>query len=103
MADETQEYTTDPSSPGAQVWTLHDNAAQQPMLDRAQALFAKGGLAGAEAYHIHRELLASHRAHYDQNVAARIELGAQVTREKSTETREGARGGRPRDETRPGI
>ena len=77
--------------------------AECPLLDRAQALFAKGGLAGAEAYHIHRELLASHRAHYDQNVAARIELGAQVTREKSTETREGARGGRPRDETRPGI
>ena len=43
--------------------------------DAMLAINAKGGFAPAEAFAIHRDLLASHGAEYDPNVRARIERG----------------------------
>jgi len=51
----------------------------EPLLTRAQALFANGGFAGAEAFHIHRALLEEHEAEYDPLVASRIGLGSSFT------------------------
>jgi aspartyl-tRNA(Asn)/glutamyl-tRNA(Gln) amidotransferase subunit A len=46
-----------------------------PQFDAMLAINAKGGFAPAEAFAIHRDLLASHGPHYDPNVRARIERG----------------------------
>ena len=43
--------------------------------DAMLAINAKGGFAPAEAFAIHRDLLANHGAEYDPNVRARIERG----------------------------
>lgn len=46
-----------------------------PQFDVMPAINAKGGFAPAEAFAIHRDLIASHAAEYDPNVRARIERG----------------------------
>jgi aspartyl-tRNA(Asn)/glutamyl-tRNA(Gln) amidotransferase subunit A len=46
-----------------------------PQFDAMLAINAKGGFAPAEAFAIHRDLIASHGAEYDPNVWARIERG----------------------------
>jgi len=46
-----------------------------PQFDAMLAINAKGGFAPAEAFAIHRDLLASHGSEYDPNVRARIERG----------------------------
>ena len=43
------------------------------------AINAKGGLAPAEAFAIHRDLLAGHASEYDPNVRARIERGRNLS------------------------
>ena len=50
-----------------------------PELDELPTIFAGGGLATAEAYHWHRELLASDGDRYDQRVRRRIEPGAELS------------------------
>ncbi|MCP3911692.1 MAG: amidase [Actinomycetia bacterium] len=50
-----------------------------PELDELPTINAKGGLATAEAYHWHRELLASRANQYDQRVRIRIEPGVDVS------------------------
>ena len=52
--------------------------AAQPLED-LPAINSGGGLAAAEAYHHHRELLATHGDGYDPRVASRIQAGAQQT------------------------
>ncbi len=47
-----------------------------PELGELPTINAKGGLATAEAYHWHRDLLAEHGDRYDQRVRRRIEPGA---------------------------
>ncbi len=48
-------------------------------LSELPAINAKGGIAAAEAYAHHKELIASHGAQYDQRVRTRIESGAVIT------------------------
>jgi len=48
---------------------------EAPVLARAQGLYAGGGFAGPEAFHIHRPILALHRDKYDPRVASRIAAG----------------------------
>ena len=48
-----------------------------PELDRLPEIHAKGGLAAAEAYHVHRDHLARDSAAYDPRVASRIAKGAE--------------------------
>ncbi|MBM3619712.1 MAG: amidase [Alphaproteobacteria bacterium] len=50
-----------------------------PMLDELPAINAKGGLAAAEAYAWHRDLIARKSDVYDQLVAVRIQRGAQIS------------------------
>lgn len=50
-----------------------------PGFDEMLSVNAKGGFAPAEAYSIHRDLLARHADQYDPNVRARIERGARVS------------------------
>jgi aspartyl-tRNA(Asn)/glutamyl-tRNA(Gln) amidotransferase subunit A len=51
-------------------------SVRMPTLDRVAALFDKGGIAAAEAYALHKPLLASKAAEFDPRVRTRIELGA---------------------------
>jgi aspartyl-tRNA(Asn)/glutamyl-tRNA(Gln) amidotransferase subunit A len=46
-----------------------------PQFDAMLAINAKGGFAPAEAFALHRDLIASHGPEYDPNVRARIERG----------------------------
>jgi len=46
-----------------------------PQFDAMLAINAKGGFAPAEAFAVHRDLIASHGPEYDPNVRARIERG----------------------------
>jgi aspartyl-tRNA(Asn)/glutamyl-tRNA(Gln) amidotransferase subunit A len=50
-----------------------------PLVDEMQTVNAKGGLAPAEAFSIHRERLAEHASEFDPNVRVRIERGGNVT------------------------
>ena len=50
-----------------------------PELRDLPSINAKGGLATAEAYHWHRDLLATGADQYDQRVRVRIEPGADIT------------------------
>jgi len=50
-----------------------------PELNELPRINAKGGLATAEAYHWHRDLLAEHGDRYDQRVRVRIEPGRNQT------------------------
>ncbi|MCP5026648.1 MAG: amidase [Actinomycetia bacterium] len=50
-----------------------------PELDELPVINAKGGLATAEAYHWHRQLLAAGGDQYDQRVRVRIEPGVDVS------------------------
>ena len=50
-----------------------------PQFDRMLAINAKGGFAPAEAFAVHRDLLARHAAEYDPNVRARIERGRHLS------------------------
>ncbi|KAB2849047.1 MAG: hypothetical protein F9K44_09110 [Hyphomicrobiaceae bacterium] len=49
---------------------------KMPTLDRVASLFDKGGIAAAEAYALHKPLLAAKAAEFDPRVRIRIELGA---------------------------
>lgn len=48
---------------------------QLPVLDKVPGLFAKGGIACAEAYAFHQAWLAEHGPGYDPRIRVRIELG----------------------------
>ncbi len=48
-----------------------------PLLTQAQTFFNNGGFAGAEAWQIHRGILAQHAAEYDPRVSSRVVLGQQ--------------------------
>jgi aspartyl-tRNA(Asn)/glutamyl-tRNA(Gln) amidotransferase subunit A len=62
------------SQAGALVSELRfENLRRLPQLNR------KGGLVGAEAYALHRELLARRQAEYDPRVAARVLRGADIS------------------------
>ena len=50
-----------------------------PLVDEMQNVNAKGGLAPAEAFSIHRERLAKRADEFDPNVRVRIERGGNVT------------------------
>jgi aspartyl-tRNA(Asn)/glutamyl-tRNA(Gln) amidotransferase subunit A len=50
-----------------------------PLVDEMQQVNAKGGLAPAEAFSIHRERLAKRGNEFDPNVRVRIERGGNVT------------------------
>ena len=50
-----------------------------PQFAAMLAINAKGGFAPAEAFAIHRDLLASHASEYDPNVRARIERGRNLS------------------------
>jgi len=50
-----------------------------PLVDEMQNVNAKGGLAPAEAFSIHRERLAKRADEFDPNVRVRIERGSNVT------------------------
>ena len=59
------------SRAGVKIETL-----KMPTLDRVAALFDKGGIAAAEAYALHKPLIARKAADFDPRVRTRIELGA---------------------------
>jgi aspartyl-tRNA(Asn)/glutamyl-tRNA(Gln) amidotransferase subunit A len=50
-----------------------------PELHELPSLYRKGGLAAAEAFHWHRQLLASGGDRYDQRVRVRIEPGGELS------------------------
>jgi aspartyl-tRNA(Asn)/glutamyl-tRNA(Gln) amidotransferase subunit A len=50
-----------------------------PELDELAGLNANGGLTSAEAYAIHRQLIATRREMYDPRVASRVDRGAAVS------------------------
>jgi aspartyl-tRNA(Asn)/glutamyl-tRNA(Gln) amidotransferase subunit A len=50
-----------------------------PELAELPSLYAKGGLAAAEAYHWHRRLLAERGDGYDQRIRVRIEPGGELS------------------------
>jgi aspartyl-tRNA(Asn)/glutamyl-tRNA(Gln) amidotransferase subunit A len=50
-----------------------------PLVDKMLKVNAKGGLAPAEAYSVHRERLARRANEFDPNVRVRIERGGNVT------------------------
>src|SRR5262249_43906942 len=53
--------------------------APLPPLARLPELYSRGGIAAAEAYAWHRELLARHRAEYDPRIASRILKGGELS------------------------
>lgn len=62
-----------------------------PELDEITHLYRQGGLAAAEAWAWHRELLESRGDEYDQRVRTRIEPGRAVTAEHYIEVLQGRR------------
>lgn len=58
---------------------VHIGEVAFPELNELPDINAKGGLAVAEAYHWHRELLAARGDDYDQRVRVRIEPGADMS------------------------
>jgi len=62
-----------------------------PELHRIGSLSPNGGLAAAEAYHWHRELLATSADGYDQRIRTRIEPGSKTTASEYIDILDGRR------------